>query len=176
MPEQCLPVRQRDENHQDSLDQSHGDGISKVGTDYSMVGEMRAVRFETRDYVLMRLKPQDAHGFRFRFRHKEGKCGALKIGSSSSRRPRILNLGYGNGILPFCYLTGSDHLHSSCWPVAPTPPPSLLVETGHCHRYCAHPALSGLGCVVSCQMRPTLSVYCPDPSRYGVRSSQHFCV
>ena len=42
MLEVGLPVRQRDENHQDYLGQSHGDEIPRADTGYLRVGAMRA--------------------------------------------------------------------------------------------------------------------------------------
>ena len=48
---------------------------------------MRDVRFGTRDNVLMRLKPQDVHGFRSRLKLEEGKCGAPKQ-DHPPRRPQ----------------------------------------------------------------------------------------
>ena len=86
MPEQYLLVRQRDENHSHSPDPSPGDEISRVDVHYLTVEEMRAAQFGTKDYMLMRIKPQDAHGFKCRVvnvRLEEETCGALKKGSSS---------------------------------------------------------------------------------------------
>ncbi len=57
-----------------------------VGIHYLMVEEMRADQFGTKDYALMRIKPQDAHGFKCRFvnvRLEGETCGALKKGPSS---------------------------------------------------------------------------------------------
>jgi len=66
MPEQHLLVRQRDENHSHSPDPSPADEISRVDIHYLTVEEMRAAQFGTKDYMLMKIKPQDVNGFTWR--------------------------------------------------------------------------------------------------------------